>query len=184
MPNEHTKPVSLNPLNTQRRMAEHKFTTTNRALTPRQKKALQMTIDGHRTGEVCEQLGISYPTLRRWKNLPAWDQEVRITIGEIEGEGSTQIKTLLPLAMSTLKALMLTGNETTKLGAAKALLDSWSAMVTREEQQELLLQLETQVIEIQTAMGDQLPQPAIEAEILPSAQDSAQSKNGEQEAEQ
>ena len=146
-----------------------------------------MVIDGHRSGEVCEQLGISYPTLRRWKNLPAWDEEERITIGEIEGEGSTQIKTLLPLAMSTLKALMLTGNETTKLGAAKATLDAWSAMVTREEQRDLLTQLETQVVEIQAVMGEQLPRPqqrALEAEIMPSAQDPAQNEAAPLEAEQ
>ena len=105
-----------------------------RPLNPRQVNALQMTIDGYRKGEICERLGITQKTLFNWRRLPAWNEQVRAVL-QIESEdGQGQIKSLLPLAVQTLKQLIVNGSENIKLGASRTILEAHANLVQREEQ--------------------------------------------------
>ena len=146
-------------------------------LTARQKNALQMTLDGYSKGMICEKLGISQPTLWRWRTLPAWNETLDIALKEDSKDGQGQIKTLLPLATQTLKKLIVNGPDNIKLGAARTILEAHANLVAREEQQAVISQLEEQLGELrEMAQARTLaaaPEPAIEVEISPVANGSA-----------
>ena len=93
-------------------------------LNPRQVNALQMTIDGYQKGTICEKLGITQKTLFNWRRLPAWNEEVRAVLRVDSEDGQGQIKSLLPLAVQTLKKLIVNGTDNIKLGAARTVLEA------------------------------------------------------------
>ena len=146
-------------------------------LTTRQKNALQMTLDGYTKGMICESLGISPPTLWRWRTLPAWNETLDVALKEDSKDGQGQIKTLLPLAMQTLKKLIVNGPDNIKLGAARTVLEAHANLVAREEQQQAISTLEEQLEDLRVmAQAKTLaaaPEPAIEVEINPVANESA-----------
>jgi len=136
-------------------------------LTPRQANALQMTLDGHAKKYICEKLGITQKTLWNWRRLPAWDERVTVALQESSGDGQAQVKTLLPIATQVLRRLLLTSTDQVRLGAARTVLEAHANLVAREEQQQVLADLETRLEELQDAARNQglLPH-AHEAEVL------------------
>ncbi|QVV66775.1 helix-turn-helix domain-containing protein [Synechococcus sp. LA31] len=136
-------------------------------LTPRQANALQMTLDGFTKTEIQERLGINQATLWRWRKLPAWDEQVSIVLRDSSGDGQGQIKSMLPLATRRLKQLIHSPTETVALGACRTVLEAHANLVAREEQQQVLADLETRLEELQDAARNQglLPHGQ-EAEVL------------------
>ena len=133
-------------------------------LTPRQANALQMVLDGYRKGEICERLGITQKTLWNWRRLPAWDEQVTLTLREASGDGQGQIKSMLPLATQRLKALIMSPAESVALGACRTVLEAHANLVARDEQQQMLQALEEQVSELRDAARERrLPESVIDA---------------------
>jgi hypothetical protein len=136
-----------------------------RPLNPRQVSALQMVIDGYRKGEICERLGITHKTLFNWRRLPAWNEQVQAVLKIDSEDGQGQIKSLLPLAVQTLKALIVNGTDNIKLGASRTILEAHANLVQREEQAQVISDLERRLEEI-AAVGVQSLAPAIAAEVI------------------
>ena len=137
-------------------------------LNPRQVNALQMTIDGYRKGEICERLGITQKTLFNWRRLPAWNEEVRAVLQVDSEDGQGQIKSLLPLAVQTLKRLIVNGTDNIKLGAARTVLEAHATLVAREEQAEVIRDLEVRLEQIAAGGLQALPagNTAAEADVI------------------
>ena len=153
-------------------------------LSTRQQLALQLTLDGHTRKQICEQLSINDKTLWNWRQLPAWNEQLEIVL-KVDGEDTTaQLKSLVPLSLQTLKNLMASGSEHVRLGAAKTTLEAWSSLVDREEQKQMLNQLEVQVVELQESMQQQQLPGAIDADFTASALDPALSEPRQTEEDQ
>ena len=123
-------------------------------LTPRQTVALQLTLEGLRKGEVCERMGISQRTLWTWRRLPAWNEALEVTLKEETSDGDALVRTFYPMAVGILRKLALTSNDAIKLGACRTLVEAHVRMVERQEQQQVLAELEARMEELQqVAMG-------------------------------
>ena len=137
-------------------------------LTSRQRNALQLTLDGYTKKMICESLGISQPTLWRWRTLPAWNETLDVALKEDSKDGQGQIKTLLPLATQTLKKLIINGPDNIKLGAARTILEAHANLVAREEQAEVIRDLEVRLEQIAAGSLQALPAAeVIDAELEP-----------------
>ncbi len=129
--------------------------TKLKPLTPRQANALQMTLDGHTKGEIQERLGITQVTLWRWRQLPAWDEQISLVLRDESTDGQGQIKSMLPLATRRLKQLIHSSTETVALGAVRTVLEAHANLVAREEQGQVLLELEARMDELRDAAQSQ-----------------------------
>lgn len=148
-----------------------------KALTPREANALQLLLDGHSVGDICDRIGITQKTLWNWRKLPAWNETVDITLKGASGDGQGQIKSMLPLATRRLKQLIHSPTENVALGACRVVLEAHATLVAREEQQQVLAALETQVEELRSLASERtLPgesEPAIEVICEPFATSAA-----------
>jgi hypothetical protein len=152
--------------------------TKIKPLTPRQAQALQMTLDGHNKAEIQERLGVSQPTLWRWRQLPGWCEQLDVVLRGDSSDGQGQIKSMLPLATRRLKQLIHSSTETVALGACRTVLEAHANLVAREEQRELLSELESQVEELRVVATNRLPASAngaIEVDFVAHAHDPAHS---------
>ena len=139
-----------------------------RPLNPRQINALQMTLDGYRKGEICERLGITHKTLFNWRRLPSWNEQLQVVLRSDSEDGQGQIKSLLPLATQTLKTLIVGGTDQIKLGAARTILEAHANLVAREEQAEVIRDLEVRLEQIAAGGLQALPAAeVIDAELEP-----------------
>jgi hypothetical protein len=129
--------------------------TKLKPLTPRQANALQMTLDGHTKGEIQERLGITQVTLWRWRQLPAWDEQISLVLRGESTDGQGQIKSMLPLATRRLKQLIHSATETVALGACRTVLEAHANLVDREQQREVLADLEARLEELQSVAHNQ-----------------------------
>lgn len=129
--------------------------TKIKPLTPRQANALQMTLDGHTKGEIQERLGITQATLWRWRQLPAWNEQVSLVLRDSSGDGQGQIKSMLPLATRRLKQLIHSPTEGIALGACRTVLEAHANLVAREEQQQVLEELEVRLEELKSEVQQQ-----------------------------
>ena len=146
-----------------------------RPLNPRQINALQMTLDGYRKGEICERLGITHKTLFNWRRLPSWNEQLQVVLRSDSEDGQGQIKSLLPLATQTLKTLIVGGTDQIKLGAARTMLEAHATLVAREEQAEVIRDLEVRLEQIAAGGLQALPAAeVIDAEVEPVETDAAE----------
>lgn len=104
-------------------------------------------------------------------------------------DGQGQIKSLLPLATRRLAQLISSPTETVALGAVRVALEAHTTSVTREEQREVVVELEAKLEELKTLTQQaQLPAapetPVIDAEITSTASESASEPSQAQEADQ
>ena len=120
-----------------------------------QRLALQLRLDGHTKGEVQEKLGISQPTLYRWMQLPAWHEALESAVREEQKGGELQMRSLVPLATRVTHKLLLTGSDQIKLGAARLTFETVEKMTAREEQQEVMAELEERLNELQEVARSQ-----------------------------
>ncbi len=142
---------------------------------------MQLTLDGYTKKMICESLGISQPTLWRWRTLPAWNETLDVALKEDSKDGQGQIKTLLPLATQTLKKLIINGPDNIKLGAARTILEAHANLVAREEQAEVIRDLEVRLEQIAAGGLQALPAgntaaegDVIDAELEPVETDAAE----------
>ena len=136
-----------------------------KALNPRQKVALQLTLDGLPKNEICDRLGITQKTLWNWRRLPSWSETLDVALKDESSDGNTLVRTYYPMAVGILRKLALTGNDSIKLGACRTLVDAHTVLVAREEQSEVIRDLEVRLEEI-AAAGVQSLAPAIAAEVI------------------
>ena len=147
-------------------------------LKPRQLNALQMVLDGFTGVEIQQKLGITQKTLWNWRQLPAWDEQLSLVLRGDSSDGQGQIKSMLPLATRRLKQLIHSSTETVALGACRTVLEAHANLVAREEQRELLSELESQVEELRVVASNRLPAAAngaIEVDFVAHAHDPAHS---------
>ena len=150
-----------------------------RPLTRKQRKAVELLVAGYRKNEVIAELGISPATFFRWQKLPMWEIAVNEACRVHMDEAEVEVKSLTGLATKTLRTLVCTGTDQIKLGAARLIYETVDRLVAREQQQQVVVeleeQLEEQLEELKTLVAiqqAQLPgssEPAIDAEITPIA---------------
>lgn len=137
-----------------------------RGLTNRQRLAKQLVLDGDNVANACQKLGISQPTLWRWKQSPAWQVALWEAVRGEQKDGEVQIRTMVPQASKVVQQLLITGTDQIKLGASRLVLEAVHALTQQEEQREMLADLEAQLEELKQAAAQQLPPGTLEAEIL------------------
>ena len=80
-------------------------------------------------------------------STPVKQLKAEVTLKEETSDGNALVKSYYPMAVGILRKLALTGSETTRLGAARTLIETHVALVTREEQQAVITTLEEQLRE-------------------------------------
>lgn len=148
-------------------------------LTRKQREAVQLVVAGYREKEVAAQLQISGATFWRWKQLPMWQVAINEGCRAQMEEAEVEVKSLTGLATKSLRTLVCTGSDQVKLGAARLIYETVDRLVAREQQQQVVIELEEQLEELKALVAtqqNQLPaatDPVIEAEIRPVANKSA-----------
>ncbi len=147
-------------------------------LNRQQKLAMQLMLDGFGKGQVCEKLNISQPTLWRWMQQPAWATTLEDAVRGEQKDGELQMRTLVPMATKVVQQLLISGADNIKLGASRLVFETVANLVAREDQQEMLTELEQQLDELRVTAANRLPAAAgavIEADFVAYAHDSAHS---------
>ena len=147
---------------------------TIKPLSPQQRVAMQLMLNGHSKGQVVEKIGISQPTLARWIKLPMWQQELQEAVKLEQGQGESQMRTLVPQATQVVNQLLVAGSDQVRLGAARLVFETVDRMTQREEQSQVLVELEGRLEDLQVIaqqqglMAKPLPmvEPAIETEAV------------------
>ena len=129
---------------------------------------------GYRKSEVIAELGISKATFCRWQKLPMWEVAVNDACRVQMEEAEIEVKSLTGLATKTLRTLVCTGTDQVKLGAARLIYETVDRLVAREQQQQVVIELEEQLEELKALVATQQAQlpaapetPVIDAEITP-----------------
>lgn len=146
--NAHTLNISLCGALHKRMPAYYETHHPHKPLTKRQRQALSLTLNGATVAAIAEELDVTVQTVYRWRSLPGWAMEVEEIVKQESYGGENQIRSLLPLAMATLRTLLREGNHHVKLGAAKTVVEAHAALIDRLEQRDVLNELETQLIEL------------------------------------
>ena len=118
-------------------------------LNSQQKVALQLLLDGYGKKQIQEKLNVSQPTLHRWQKLPAWHIALEEAVRGEQKEGEMQMRTLIPLATKVTHRLLMTGADNIKLGAARLTFETVARLTEREDQREVLGELESRLQELQ-----------------------------------
>ena len=145
-------------------------------LTRRQREAVDLLVVGYRKSEVISELGISKATFCRWQKLPMWQVAINDACRVQMEEAEVEVKSLTGLATKTLRTLVCTGTDQVKLGAARLIYETVDRLVAREQQQQVVIELEEQLEELKALVATQQAQlpsapetPVIDAEITPIA---------------
>ena len=145
-------------------------------LTKKQRAAVDLLVSGYQEKEITAQLGISQATFYRWKKLPMWEVAVNEGCRVQMEEAQVEVKSLTGLATKSLRTLVCTGSDQVKLGAARLIYETVDRLVAREQQQQVVIELEEQLEELKALVATQQAQlpaapetPVIDAEITPIA---------------
>jgi len=143
-------------------------------LTKKQREAVQLVVSGYREKEVAQMLNINQTTFWRWKQLPMWQVAINEGCRVQMEEAEVEVKSLTGLATKTLRTLACTGTDQVKLGAARLIYETVDRLVAREQQQQVVIELEEQLEELKALVATQQAQlpaapetPVIDAEITP-----------------
>ena len=136
-------------------MARSQPAMSLKPLSKQQQLALRLLLDGHSKKEIREKLSISQPTMYRWMQMPAWHDSLESAVREEQKTGEMQMRTLIPLATQVTHRLLLTGSDQVKLGAARLTFDTVARMTEREEQVEIMNELEARLSELQEVARNQ-----------------------------
>jgi len=153
-------------------------------LSREQQLAMQLLLDGHGTAAICEKLSISQPTLWRWKQLPAWQEDLWVAVRGEQRDGEVHMRSLVPLATQVVQRLLISGTDNIKLSASKLVFGTVASLVAREEQQQMLIELEQQLKTLEDKAANKLPAAGygeIAADVVACAHDSANAKQHEEE---
>lgn len=124
-------------------------------LNRQQKLAMQLMLDGFGKGQVCEKLNICQATLWRWMQQPAWATTLEHAVRGEQKEGELQMRTLVPLATKVVNTLLVSGADNIKLGASRLVFETVANLVAREEQHQVLAELEERLEELQALARNQ-----------------------------
>jgi hypothetical protein len=146
---------------------------------------MQLLLDGHGTAAICEKLSISQPTLWRWKQLPAWQEDLWVAVRGEQRDGEVHMRSLVPLATQVVQRLLISGTDNIKLSASKLVFGTVASLVAREEQQQMLIELEQQLKALEDKAGNKLPVAGhgeITADVVAGAHDSAHKNQQKEES--
>jgi hypothetical protein len=116
---------------------------------------MQLMLDGFGKGQVCEKLNICQATLWRWMQMPAWGTTLEDAVRGEQKEGELQMRTLVPMATKVVQQLLISGADNIKLGASRLVFETVANLVAREEQGQVLLELEARLDELRDAAQSQ-----------------------------
>lgn len=138
-------------------------------LNRQQKLAMQLMLDGFGKGQVCEKLNICQATLWRWMQQPAWATTLEHAVRGEQKEGELQMRTLVPLATKVVNTLLVSGADNIKLGASRLVFETVANLVAREEQHQVLSELEERLEELQALARNQgaMAQPMLSSSCAP-----------------
>ena len=99
-------------------------------------------------------------------------------------DGEVHMRSLVPLATQVVQRLLISGTDNIKLSASKLVFGTVASLVAREEQQQMLIELEQQLKTLEDKTANNLPAAGfgeIAADVVACAHDSANAKQHEEE---
>lgn len=131
-------------------------------LTTKQHKAIELLSKGYSREMVANALEITSQTVGNWKRLPLFKEGLAEAINLKAESSNYKLHDLFRKALEECEGLMQDRNPGIRLGAARLVCESYTAIAKAAEEKELLIQMEARVEQLQADM--QTAAPILEAE--------------------
>ena len=135
---------------------------SEKKLTSTQKKAVELIAKGFTFKIVAAACEVTVATINNWKRTPQFKQELAEAINFKAESSNYKLHDLFRRALEECEGLMQDRNPGIRLGAARLVCESYTAIAKAAEEKELLIQMEARVEQLQADM--QTAAPILEAE--------------------
>jgi len=135
---------------------------SEKKLTSTQKRAVELIAKGFTYKMVAAACEVTTQTVNNWKKLPEFKKELADAINFKAESSNYKLHDLFRKALEECEGLMQDRNPTVRLGAARLVCESYSAIAKAAEEKELLVQMEARMEQLQANM--QTAAPILEAE--------------------
>ena len=126
-------------------------------LTPSQLKAVELLSKGFQIGMVSDAIQVTSPTIRSWKAIPRFKEALAEAINLKSESNNYKLHDLFRRALEECEGLMQDRNPSIRLGAARLVCESYSAIAKAAEEKEMLIQMENRMEQLQANMQTALP---------------------------
>ena len=135
---------------------------SKRKLTSAQNQAVELLSKGYSLGMVGSALEVTAKTVHNWKSIPEFKKALADAIGLKAESSNYKLHDLFRRALEECEGLMQDRNPSIRLGAARLVCESYSAIAKAAEEKEMLIQMEARMEQLQANM--QTAQPILDAE--------------------
>ena len=131
-------------------------------LSTNQKNAIKLMSKGFSVKMVSEACKVTSMTIHNWKKIPAFRNALSEAINLKAETSNYKLHDLFRKALEECEGLMQDRNPHVRLGAARLVCESYSAIAKAAEEKEMLVAMEQRMEQLQANM--QTAQPILEAE--------------------
>ena len=135
---------------------------SEKKLTSIQKKAVELIAKGFTFKMVAAACEVTTATINNWKRTPEFKKELAEAINFKAESSNYKLHDLFRRALEECEGLMQDRNPGIRLGAARLVCESYSAIAKAAEEKEMLVQMEARMEQLQANM--QTAVPILEAE--------------------
>lgn len=130
---------------------------SDRKLTSTQKKAVELVAKGFTSRMVAHACEVTTATINNWKHIPEFKRELAVAINFKAESSNYKLHDLFRKALEECEGLMQDRNPTIRLGAARLVCESYSAIAKAAEEKEMLIRMEERMEQLQANMNTAIP---------------------------
>ena len=130
---------------------------SEKKLTTSQRKAIELVSKGYSNAMVANALEVTTATIYNWKRLPLFKQELAVAINLKAESSNYKLHDLFRKALEECEGLMQDRNPTIRLGAARLVCESYSAIAKAAEEKEMLIRMEERMEQLQANIDTAIP---------------------------
>ena len=130
---------------------------SEKKLTSTQDQAVELLSKGYSLGMVGSALEVTANTVHNWKKLPEFKRSLADAINLKAESSNYKLHDLFRRALEECEGLMQDRNPSIRLGAARLVCESYSAIAKAAEEKEMLIQMESRMEQLQANMQTALP---------------------------
>ena len=126
-------------------------------LTSNHKRAIELLAKGFAINMVASACEVTTATINNWKKKPDFKQALAEAINFKAESSNYKLHDLFRKALEECEGLMQDRNPTIRLGAARLVCESYSAIAKAAEEKEMLIRMEERMEQLQANMNTAIP---------------------------